>query len=331
LTEDDICARVGPQSYERGMRYFRSGMIFDARRQGSTLKARCRGSQGGPYRLEVTLGPEGVQSAHCSCPVGGGGYCKHIAALLLTWREKSDEFAEREELDETLERRSKAELIALVRQMLRHEPDLEWLLETPLPAAGKSHAPVDPAIYRRQAAAVFNNAEDEWGVEGDITDSLLAIKEIGDGFLAQHDFAGATAVYSAILEAVLKNYETYQDEDGDLGSIMGQCVVGLGQCLAPEAISPEARASGRSTGSMSIPAAVVWATRRMTCCWTGRLPRSATRSQAGSGRRGRAATPGATIGTARSTAASSSIWKQTRWTTKRSCGSAGRWAATRIW
>ena len=131
IGKDEIRERVGERSFERGMQYFRSGAIFDTRLQGATLKARCHGSQGGPYRLEVTLNAEGVAHAHCSCPVGGGGYCKHTAALLLTWLERPDQFAEREEPDAALERRSKAELIALVKQMLRQEPELEWLLETP--------------------------------------------------------------------------------------------------------------------------------------------------------------------------------------------------------
>jgi uncharacterized Zn finger protein len=192
--------------------------------------------------LEVTLTAEGIATAHCSCPVGSGGHCKHVAALLLTWLERPVQFAGREALDAALERRSKAELIALIQQMLRQEPELEWLLETPLPAAGKRQGPVDAAVYRRQAAALFGGDDyREWRALDDIAEGLLAIKEIGDGFVAQEDHAGAAAVYTAILSVILKNYETYQDEEDELGSVIGQCVEGLGHCLIGQEGDAETR------------------------------------------------------------------------------------------
>ena len=71
------------------------------------------------YYVQATLGAQGIVAADCSCPVGEGGRCKHVAALLLIWQANPGEFVEMEELDASLERRSKAELIALVKQMLR--------------------------------------------------------------------------------------------------------------------------------------------------------------------------------------------------------------------
>src|SRR5262249_40315117 len=137
IAEKDIRARVGAQSFERGMSYFRAGAVFDTKRQGPALKARCEGSQAESYRIRVVFDRSGqIAEAACSCPVGEGGACKHVAAVLLTWRARPEEFVEVEELDASLERRSKAELIALIKQMLRREPDLEAVLETPLPGKG---------------------------------------------------------------------------------------------------------------------------------------------------------------------------------------------------
>ena len=45
LSEGDIQKYVGSRSFERGYRYFLDGTIFDVRRQGTTLKAYCEGSQ----------------------------------------------------------------------------------------------------------------------------------------------------------------------------------------------------------------------------------------------------------------------------------------------
>src|SRR5437879_3172855 len=90
-----IRSLVGEQSFERGEEYFRSGAIFDAKRQGRTLKARCEGSRDEAYRVRVTFDEEGkIAEGDCSCPAGDGGSCKHVAALLLSWRARPEEFVE---------------------------------------------------------------------------------------------------------------------------------------------------------------------------------------------------------------------------------------------
>ena len=97
ITAAAIRDRVGEQSYARGREYFKAGAIRDPRRQGMTLKAGCEGSRPSPYRVEVTFGRRGITAAGCSCPVGEGGYCKHVAALPLTWQVMPEAFVEVEE------------------------------------------------------------------------------------------------------------------------------------------------------------------------------------------------------------------------------------------
>jgi SWIM zinc finger len=245
ISEQEILERVGARSFERGQSYFRHGAIFDARRQGMTLKAQCRGSSAAAYRVEATLDATGIDAADCTCPVGGEGYCKHVAALLLTWEARPEEFREVEDLDTALAARSKEELIALVKQMLRQEPELEVLLETPLPVAGKrtSSGPVSPETYRRQAAAVFARAGEDWGASVEIAAGLHALTTIGQGFAGQQDWAAAAAVYRGIVEEAMDQYESYQDEEGELGSAVQACVEGLGECLAGEKDDGETRAA----------------------------------------------------------------------------------------
>ena len=74
LTTAQVESWVGSTSFQRGQSYFKHGHIFNTRRQGLTLKAQCHGSQIQPYRVEVTLGAEGIASGGCSCPVGAGGH-----------------------------------------------------------------------------------------------------------------------------------------------------------------------------------------------------------------------------------------------------------------
>ena len=60
LTVVDICNWTDPQSYGRGERYYYDGHILNPRRLGSTLKASCIGSRPQPYRVEITLMPDGI-------------------------------------------------------------------------------------------------------------------------------------------------------------------------------------------------------------------------------------------------------------------------------
>jgi uncharacterized Zn finger protein len=224
-----IRKRVGERSFALGHTYAREGSIFNGRRHDRTLKARCQGSRNEAYQVEATLGDKGIADAQCSCPVGGGGNCKHVAALLLTWLERPDVFTEVQDLEAALEQRSKPELIALIKQMVRREPDLEMLLEVPVEG---STAGASPETYQRQAAAAFRSGGYEWGAASAIADQLDALRETGDRFLEQEDFAGAAAAYQGICSAVVENYETVQDEEGDLHGVVDDCVQGVAKCLA---------------------------------------------------------------------------------------------------
>ncbi len=233
VSEGAISDWVGSRSFQRGRSYFKSGAILDPRLQGNTLKAWCQGSRPQPYHLWVVCGTEGIKEADCSCPVGGGGRCKHVAALLLTWSDQPDSFREVEELDTNLERHSKSELIALIKQMVKVHPNLESLLATPPPEDGRSSPLVDPESYRRQAALAIRTSFDDWGwgSAGDI-DIVLGS---GDNFLAKSDYANAGIVYQAVAQEVFEHFEIVYGEEGEhIHEVVNRCVQGLGNCLTAE-------------------------------------------------------------------------------------------------
>lgn len=232
LTESDIREWTDTASFQRGQSYFRQGSILDPRRQGMTLRAQCLGSRSQPYRVEVTSDSEGISSGHCSCPVGAGGHCKHVAALLLTWMNDPDNFLETEDPKRTLEQRSKEELIELIRKMITRYPDLEILLELPSPEAGGAWRPVDPEIIRRQVQSAFYGAGDDWGASWDISQQLEDLLKLAHNYAEGEDRHNAVAVYRTIAKEVLDEYDTFQDEEGELGEIVNECVRGLKPCLA---------------------------------------------------------------------------------------------------
>ncbi len=241
INTQDIQDWVDAQSFERGRRHYQEGAIFEARQRGMALTALCEGSQPEPYRVEVSFGPKGITAAHCSCPVGGGR-CKHVAAALLALAHHPEDFIKLEDIDAALERRSKGELIVVIKQMLRQEPDLESLLEMLPPEQGRRNSPVDPETYRRQAGAAFRIHGYQRGVEAEIADRLRPIVETGDGFAELNDHISAASVYEAVAEVVLERYDSSHDEEDDLGGILNDCASGLGGCL--RAVKSDAAARG---------------------------------------------------------------------------------------
>jgi hypothetical protein len=235
ITERIIKSRVGEANLAKGEPYARRGAVFDTKRQGLTLRGRVQGRTAEPYRVSVTCDAKGIVSAECSCPVGGGGYCKHVAALLLVWRQDPQAFLEVEDLEASLARRSKEELLALVRQMLRRAPELEILLETPLPGSAKARqGPVSPDIYRRQAQTAFRLAGDDWRASYGVAADLMGIKALGDDFLEQDNVAAAVAVYDGLIAAIIEGYGSIQDEEGAIAEVAGACAERLGHCLDRE-------------------------------------------------------------------------------------------------
>lgn len=232
LTESDVRRWVGEASFGRGQRYFRQGHILNPRRQGDTLKARCLGSRPQPYQVEVTLGSGGVVAGGCSCPVGGGGHCKHAAALLLTWLHEPDAFLEVEDLETALNRRSKAELVALIRRMVARYPDLETLLELPVVGEAEAPRPVDAEVIRRQASNVFYGiGYDDWGAVYGMAQQLHELVEIGDDYAGRGSWRDAATVYQAMAQETLDHYGMMHDEEGELHGVINRCIEGLGECL----------------------------------------------------------------------------------------------------
>ena len=219
ISEEDVLDFFNEGSFQRGKAYFRQHAIFNPRRQNMTLKANCHGSQADAYRVEVTFDAEGIVDAICSCPVGMG--CKHTAALLLTWIHQPEDFLEQQDIDTVLQQRDKAELIALIKKMLRREPELEALLY----ASSKQRGPISLTAYSHRIASVFQKYDNsEWGITSSIVDELADIQDTASELAQQQDYAGATAIYDLLVTSVLAQAGSYDDENGDFSSFIAGCL-----------------------------------------------------------------------------------------------------------
>ena len=219
--------------FQRGQNYYGQGAIYDQRRQGMTLKSKCSGTQAPFYRQEVLFNSKGIESAECSCPVGAGGRCKHAVALLLTWVHDPDSFQEVEAINAALEKRSKAELIALIQLMLDQEPDLDYLLELPLSA--KEKKPFDIKTIRKQAQRAFGGSGyyDEWVDTREIERNLDSLLKLAEDYLARNDANNAALIYETVIETIRDNEDVaLGDEEGELLGVVFDCAESLGECLS---------------------------------------------------------------------------------------------------
>lgn len=237
LTTADVQRRVGSASFDRSRRYV--GHLDAMRREGRTLTATCQGSMPAPYDVTVTFDTKGVARADCTCPVGDGGHCKHVAALLQTWMRDPDGFTETEPVGTSLHSRSREELVGLVEAMIAQHPDLRDLLEMPLPGAGGGT--LSPGVVQKQVQRAFSGDLYEWGSAYRIGRELTKTLNQAEAYVAHESWANAATVCLALLHGIQKHYETMEDHDGHLTEVVNDCVSHLGACLAHTS-EPDARA-----------------------------------------------------------------------------------------
>lgn len=232
LTKADIRRWTDDVYFQRGQKYFEQRLIYDQRRQAMTIKSKCSGTQAPFYRQEVLFNSKGINSADCTCPVGDGGKCKHAVALLLTWADDPESFKEVEALDAILEKRSKPELITIIKQMLEQEPDLESLLELPL--STEEGKPINLKAIQQQAQRAFRGTGyyDDWVNTREIERDLKPLFKLAEGYLTRNDANNAASIYQTVIETIRDNEDVVMsDEEGELLGVAFDCAESLGNCL----------------------------------------------------------------------------------------------------
>lgn len=230
LSPSDVRAWTAERFVERGTRYAEQGRIRHPHRRANRLIADCQGSQPAPYRVEVTLGDSGIQSATCSCPMGDGGHCKHVVALLLIWIEAPDSFTEEETLSAQLRAQTRDQLIHLIERMIDRHPDLETMVS--LAAGGASN--FDAELFRQQVEQVFTSVGgyEYYDYGGyNVARDLEPFVERGDDYAEAGNHFEAAQTYRITAEVILNHYEQFADEGGELGVVATTCAERLGALL----------------------------------------------------------------------------------------------------
>jgi hypothetical protein len=145
-------------------------------------------------------------------------------------------------LKKKLDQLEKPELIAIIIQMLRQEPELQWLLMTPLPTALSRKSSVEPEVYRQQVLAAMAAGENQRKRKrSEVQRRLTAIKSIADEFAAQENYAAAFTIYEVLVTEVIEHFNDYRDEYVAFSVILLGCIDGLDSCFAGEEDNPEMR------------------------------------------------------------------------------------------
>jgi hypothetical protein len=145
-------------------------------------------------------------------------------------------------IEQQLQEQSREELVALIADLRKRQPDLdEWIepwLATHRPATAGAAVTVtaDLTRIRRQAARAF--PFDDWGAHGSAAGALTELLEIGAGYAAAGQWANAQVVYSTVAEEALEHYEEVDDEGWELGAAIQDCARGLRDCLEAQATLP---------------------------------------------------------------------------------------------
>jgi uncharacterized Zn finger protein len=240
LTEADVRGLASEKSFERGETYYRDRAILEPVRQARELRAQCEGSDYEPYQVSATLTKSGIAETSCTCPYDYGGICKHTVALLLTYVHEPQAFRSIPPLATLLAGRNREELVALIGEMVKREPELlslvELSVETKQAARG---SPPDVSVYRRQTRRALRH-ESEHAVEKE----LRALRELAARSAKSGDWLNAGAIYHAVLDEAVRGYDDMLrevDEDGGIAVVIDELALGLSQCLKNSEADAETR------------------------------------------------------------------------------------------
>ena len=239
LTEKHIRLHATPQSYQRGESLQRGSSVHNLSRVGNTLVGRCEGSMEAYYNIRVTLNDDDeIQTAACSCPYDWGGICKHIVALLLTYLDNPETVPQTESIEKKLDDYSKEELLALVKAMLEHYPDLAQMLDQPTVQATVRHAAPDIAALRQELQRALDSGWG-WGYDDgeDHIRTAGSIERLAMDAERRGEQTRARLLYTTIIEEYLEcEYFESMIEDDLLTDMLGGVAHSLEQLLNQPAI-----------------------------------------------------------------------------------------------
>ena len=133
------------------------------------------------------------------------------------------------QLSQCLDNLDRQTLRPIVDALLQHDPELDVFVLPLLPdGLGLDGA----ELLGDRASQILAGMSDHWRASGQAAMELSQLLVVADGAFERGELKAAMAAWLAIAEAVLTYYLDIRDEESEVAHIVGDCVIGLGRCLA---------------------------------------------------------------------------------------------------
>jgi hypothetical protein len=225
LAEADIAKLFDPKIFERGREYFEEGRVLRPIVYRGSLMADVQGTMPEEYHISVDV-RDGNFIASCTCPYAFG-YCKHIAAVLYAWVKRPSVFKDLGRSEDALKKLGKEEVVEIVMDMIRYDPDVLYVISLRL-----TPAPELPAYVDREIKSIFSEEYVDYLNVREVVKKLGIFREYALDLARGGDLNTALAVIVPVVDAAIENYTKLDDADGLMKNFFGGALDMLGNALA---------------------------------------------------------------------------------------------------
>lgn len=200
----------------------------------NSISCKVEGSY--PYKVKIAWDENDYTELSCTCPYDYGGYCKHIAAVLMYLEEELPEMPvtpkkqQKPEWRKIIEKLSKDELQALI---IEYASDDENLINTILVKYAASTNKVDIQKYKKIVDNIFNavsgdfgfiHYQDVYGVSHLISNLLDKAKSGRE----KRNFQESFSISAAIAEVCIDYIQSLDDSSGWIGGLIYEAFENVG-------------------------------------------------------------------------------------------------------
>jgi hypothetical protein len=210
LSEGVLRDLFDDRTYGRGLEYYENGHVLKPARFNDTIYAKVIGSAADPYEVNAKINGENTRT-WCTCPVGG--MCKHGMALLLKWIREPKTFSNRGKIYQALEKKSKEELLDIIKTAINEHPYL--IDELNIRAEGVNDMTgVDADILIKKIKRMLSDEDSYYSTS--VVKRFDDVRDAADTLMKNGRYAGASRVYLELVGAGLKIFGDFIEDD-DIG------------------------------------------------------------------------------------------------------------------
>ena len=223
LTQSALQELAGSRSYADGVRYAGAGAVSDILVGDHTITAQVQGSE--RYRVRLDFDENESLSGDCTCPFAAqGNFCKHCVALGIAYLKAESDPASTAKpvklstVQAHLENCSREQLIALVLEQVKRDPELKTRLMLDIAQSGPNGP--DLNAYRKsidRAIAIPGYLDyDDVGRYADGIETVVVslTKLLERGFAKQ---TRELAEYA--IDKLTSKLDQIDDSNGDVGGV----------------------------------------------------------------------------------------------------------------